>query len=263
MGKESNPIFTLESRCFVPVAKFGGGFAGDRRGFSTTADASSRIHATAIIAPSTGLASDIRKYSDTTYGPPLLVMPTAAANGQPAATISAEKRSDGTSLFQMHVSGDNPMMMGVAPDIDNHAAVTTTYQSNGILRVTANFTGDKFPASEWTLRDASGQAVFLGGHMPTHMMEVFTKLWGDAQRPTGTVELAIQLNDKGNFEKVVGAEFKTADGTVIAKAQDVSVVGWNQAITSAITPPGMPAPDVQRAAQIPPPESSQRHDFGR
>lgn len=246
MTDPNRNIYTIESRCFAPFEEFGGGFRGDMRGFGTSELGSSRIHSSVDVWPGMSTASAVKAYSDPTHGPNVhLGLPTASVSN-PTGTINAQQIQGGTE-YKVHVQGSNPLLP--APDIDNRATIALS-QEKGVLSVIGAFSGDKFPASEWTLRDSGSQAIFMCGYMPTNKSEVWTKLWGDNERPTGSLDMKISLDKNGNFDKIVSAELKDPDGKVICAAKNATLTEWNQKVMRELTPPGMPAPEK------PPPERS-------
>ncbi len=244
MTDPTKSLYTLESRVFVPFKEFAGGYAGDHRGFGTTADASARIHGFVTLMPGTAAAAQKHAYSDTSFGPKLLLGGPGASNAIPAIAVNAQAVPGG-ARYTMHVSGSNPLVIG-SPDIDSRARLTLT-QSGDRLSVQAQLTGDRFPASEWTLRDAGGQSIFLGGHMPTKASDVYTKLFGDTDRPVGALDMTVTLNPDGTFKDILSAEYRGQDGKTVAGISGASLIQWNGALMSALTPPGMPAPEQARS----------------
>src|SRR5260221_5872502 len=200
------PSFVLETRCFAPFEEFGGGFAGDNRGFSLAPDASARIHSKVTLQPDSASYPDPDVWSDKTKasGVPLLKGREAYSPSQmdPPKVVPIPNGAE----YQLHTSGANPLAPG-APDIDLHTKISVTHPLPRVVNIEVELQGDQFPAFEAVLRDRSGKGIFLGGFMPTSSGGVWTKLFGDTQRPMGKVTLQVTLDANNNFDRTLSIKF--------------------------------------------------------
>ena len=139
--------------------------------------------------------------------------------------------------------------MVVSPDADNRAQVTISDMVPGsrtTLTIDAKLSGDRFPAQEAVIRDSSGSAIFLGGHMPTNKNEVYTKLFGNSDRPITTLHMTVQVDNAGNFVRINSAELKDPSGNTICRLDagldqsgKPNIETWNQQAMNALTPPAL------------------------
>lgn len=267
--------FTIEGRCFVPFKSFGelqpetpwpgkdpvretpsslrsalgGPYSGDARGYSVTQSADSRIHVAADVGTD-GSVSPVKSYCDVTIGPGMFVGPRMSSVGEPEATAFQSVIVKNGSVFQVEAHARNPLVYG-APDLDIEARVTITNEMPRVIDVKAQFGSDGFPASEWTLRDASGKAIFLSGFMPDSPLQVFTRIYGPADTVTGTLTMQILLDYDGNFVRVREAKFEGPCGTVklpFDLSNEPNIDAWNERIMERLTKEGMPLPDTAQRA---------------
>jgi hypothetical protein len=246
MSETGELSFRLEMRIFAPFDSFGHGFKGDNRGFSVS-DNSSRLRGSVSVNVRDATISKLEKSSDLTVGPVELAWPVAAAHSKPQLTVSSQKLEHGAAV-DMHLSGSNPLLRG-APDIDNRAQVSLEQLLPGVVKVTAVLSGDKFPANELVLRDSAGRGLFLGGFMPNDKGDVWTKLWGNADRPESKLQITATVDGQGHWGRVLSAELTTPVGVISNLHQPnttFTLEGWNSAARTVLTPDHMPAPEPER-----------------
>jgi hypothetical protein len=243
MSETGELSFRLEMRIFAPFDSFGGGFKGDNRGFSVS-DSSSRLRGSVSVNLRDATISKLEKSSGLSVGPVDLTGPVKTAHSKPQLTVSSQKLEHGAAI-DMHLSGSNPLIFG-SPDIDNRAQVSLEQLLPGVVRVTAVLSGDKFPANELVLRDSAGKGVFLGGFMPNDKGEVWTKLWGNADRPESKLQITCTVDGQGHLGRVLSAELTTPVGVISNVHQPNSTFtleGWNRTATTVLTPDHMPLPE--------------------
>src|SRR5688572_11005531 len=111
--------YVLSIRSYAPFSQFGGGFEGDKRGPSTSPEATSRIAVSLIFNPQSGKVGKPKATSSGTIWLPLNQRDMA----EPRVTlVSAVPVPNGISL-RLDLAGANPLVRW-APDIDLHATMS-------------------------------------------------------------------------------------------------------------------------------------------
>jgi RHS repeat-associated protein len=209
---DADGMFPIEInvRSFAPFNWFGDGLwhgDGDKRPFSTSNQYSSRI------GQITSYETDTKTSSTIAYGN--LSMSKYGAYAYSEAKVDDQSYGD---RILTHLSGNNDAVFpsatpGAAPpdggptwDIDVHTDVNATvsaYGDNGnqMLTIAGDISGDKFPSAEAFVKDAKGNAVFLGvsaaGYGPNK--GPFIALAGDNNRPMMKIDTQIITNKDGVF----------------------------------------------------------------
>lgn len=236
-GDWARGLYTLETRIFTP---------GDDRGFATAPDASARLRASATLSPGTAGASEVRTQSDMSQDRAAERGTPNTGKSQPAGTIESRRIGDGTAAgvgadYHVNLVASQPGVSALQ-GMNTQAQVSLLRQP-GLLTVTMTFYGTGTSANEWTLRDSSGKAVFLGGHMPTGTTDVSAKDKPGADQPIGKLNMLLGVDQRGRFTNLLNADFKDGNGKVVAAETNRSIDEWNHAITKAITPANMPHPE--------------------
>jgi RHS repeat-associated protein len=211
-------------RSYAPFDWFGGGYEGDDRGASLSADATSRMHSLTVL--------DTKRDTIQTYGwasrstgsgwwPSLMSLsmfvPGATGGAQHTAgpflgtgsdigyTHSSVKMLSQHGVYYLaeHMFGSMPLAM--SPDIDVHTNVALVMnEKTRDLEIRGWMTGDAFPNAEVFLQDPAGHRVFVHS-FATHgdKLTPYTMLWGDPQLAMGKpFEMRIALDESGNFTGV-------------------------------------------------------------
>ena len=215
---------SIHSASFAPFKTFGGPYKGDgaNRGFTTNLNASSRIYGRVDLDAS---SSGITQVGDAT-----------ARGSEPHNTLTGNKTYSEAEIeanlsesnptnqnniasaeLDFHVSGNNDLVPG-SPDIDAKGNIGIAHKDLGengsIIGISGNIFGDRFPANETFLTDASGTGVFLG--VSGADGNPFTSLAGNNNRKMSLFTLAISFNKSGNITGV------------IYNGKNYSVEDWNK-----------------------------------
>jgi len=215
-------------RSFAPFQTFGGGFAGDNRGYSTSlspsegGNATSRVQHAFTVDPSAGTFNPGKVWSNESSHP-MLGTGNATPNDKADIknfTSSTDKNGNSTVSFTADMAGANPLTpQAVTPDINVHTQFTLTEnQSAGTLNVNAVQTGDAFPAAETFIGDTKGNQLFIG--VSPAIGSALTSLPGDNSRPMMSANFTITMDAKGVFT-----------GVVVGSSKDVktyNVADWNK-----------------------------------
>lgn len=252
MSDPVRPTFQFEQRAFIPWAKVPGPYAGDNRGYSLSGETTSRIAVKVNLDPASIAYNGLVTKSDPTTGPRNVIGPITTATATSKSEISADNKLYST-LYDIQTHGANPLIP-MAPDIDLRTQIQLSILP-GYVFITAKFNGDAFPASEYVIRDHSGQGIFLGGFMPASNTDL-QMLVGNAARPLGTLSMMVTVDKDGNFGRITAAHFQGPNGEVGREVKDLlstfspsmagptsnsfSLDGWNRAATNILTPDGMP-----------------------
>jgi len=214
--------YPIHIRSFAPFATFGGGFAGDNRGWSTTLGArevsggvTSRMQQTFTVDPSQKSVTGLSTWSDPSHHP-LFGTGTAADKYDVKAGFKSSG-GDKTAVVTSQMAANLPLIPSA--DIDIHSAIRLTENiKNGTLNVLMSMDGDRFPAAEAFIGDSKGQQVFIG--VSGYDGNPYTSLPGNNDRPMFYVNFDIKINDKGEFVSVVSA------------GQTYSISDWNKKVQS-------------------------------
>jgi len=192
--------FPVQIRSFAPFKTFGGGFAGDNRGYSTSSTATSRVAQSFTVDPAKGTyTAPVTSSSPSEH--PLLGTATAKDDrGSITNVTTSEEDGKSTVSFTASMAGHNPLVPG-SPDIDVHTNfVLTEDDKAGTLNVAASQTGDAFPAAETFIGDTKGTQVFIG--VSAADGNPYTSLPGDNSRSMMSANFTITMDSKGAFTGV-------------------------------------------------------------
>jgi len=207
------PIY-FHVRSFAPFNWFGPGylFKGDNRGFSTSSTATSRISQVTSYETTT-MASSTVPYgskSRTKYG----------AKAYSDAEIEYDQ-SYGTRIYT-HLQGDDDATIPFVDwnygnpthDIDVwtdiHVGVTENKDGSSILSLTGDIAGDGFPSTEAFVKDAKGNAIFMGvGAAKAGAVKGPTiTLAGDKKEKQFDINMRIAVDKNGVFQGVYSTDAK-------------------------------------------------------
>ncbi len=190
----------------------GGTFRGDGRGPSTQSSkqgAWSRVSSSFTVDPARGTSTAPVSTSDLTifYGipsasPTVPSIPPMAERPDPSSSISNVDASDSSISLDFKHSAKDPITPSLfTPDLDVQASLNLTEDlDNGILNVTGTFSGDAFPSTEAFITDQSGKTnLLLGAHKEQGGLG---NLFGENTRPTFSVNMQVNIDNKGNFTGV-------------------------------------------------------------
>jgi RHS repeat-associated protein len=200
------PIY-INVRSFAPFNNFGAGLwkgDGDKRGFTTSPQATSRI-------------SQVTSFETTDMS-----KSTRAFGGESKSRYGAKSYSDakveddysnGNRVYT-HISGDNDALIpgidwgGPTHDIDVWSDLTigtaTNKDGSSVLSISGNIAGDGFPSTEAFVKDASGTAIFLGvgAAKAGPNSGPFITLAGDKKEKQFEINLKISVDKDGKFNGI-------------------------------------------------------------
>jgi RHS repeat-associated protein len=168
-GQPASQVVDLYVRSFSPYEEFGGGFAGDNRGFTTDLNATSRISGRVTINVSSMeivAASAVSSPSKCIADPCLTALNGFHMRTEAVATPSIHV-STVNGDFLIALAGSNPLVPG-APDLD----LTLTLHV-GASGFSGPLVGDAFPNAE----------VFVIGPVGATMLHTFQTSGGPATGP--------------------------------------------------------------------------------
>ena len=215
---------SIHSASFAPFKTFGGPYKGDgaNRKFGTNPSASSRIYGRVDLDAS---SSGITQIGDATArgseSHNTLTGNKTYSEAEIEANLSESNPTNQNNIasaeLDFHVSGNNDLVPG-SPDIDAKGNIGIAHKDLGengsIIGISGNIFGDKFPANETFLTDASGTGIFLG--VSGADGNPFTSLAGNNNRKMSSFTLAISFNKSGNITGV------------IYNGKNYSVEDWNK-----------------------------------
>jgi RHS repeat-associated protein len=213
--------WTFYVRSFIQEAQKGP-VAGDGRGPSTSSEVSSRISASYTLDYTSGRVTNSDVHSDVSilanpFGPvPLIDRST------PSMNLSHVVQLQDWKGVNMDYNGKFPITpSAMTPDIDMHSSIaikeTVSKFGDGVLSVSGNVSGDRFPSTEAFIVDQSGKnKVFLGAKFQEG--DPVKDLWGDQKNKLMNVDLQIKFDKKGNFT------------AVISGGKTYSIEAWNKKI---------------------------------
>jgi hypothetical protein len=217
--------FPVTVRAFAPPGSFSGsGFDDDKRGFSASANASSRLSQTTTIDPNTGQVSGGNVTSTGTH---FFGIPVGNAEGFTSEggvdriTSSRDNGSNSVSLDE-HLSGSDPVGLGFAPKVDLNSSISLTENDKGgYLDATVSMSSKGFPASEATIGDTGGKSLLLTGAATYGGLSDLVK---NDPKQVASIGVRIGIDDKGNFTNVTynGKTYTVADWN---KAQQAAPAG--------------------------------------
>lgn len=214
--------FPVHVRSFAPFKEFGGWFAGDNRGYSTSMSATSRLAQSFTVDPTKSSATTsitgLQTYSSPSSHP-ILGTATAKDDKGSITNFKSTENKDGstTASFTSTMAGHNPLVKGSA-DIDVKTNFTLTENDKaGTLKVNAVQTGDAYPSAETLIADTKGTQLFIGVSPANAGTEgPYTSLPGDNDRPMMSANFTVTMDGKGAFTGVQQGDKK------------YSVADWNK-----------------------------------
>jgi hypothetical protein len=218
----------IHVRSFAPFSHFGGGFAGDSRGFSTSASATSRINHYVVLDLRRGREGATAVWSDLSHGP----FNTSARSRPRANTVS--RFGDHQARYWVHLSGANPLVPG-APDIDVSAQLDITW-SDDRASLACVLTGDGFPNAEVFVEDPAGQRVFVAAFATRgngSATDAPLRLSGNWLRPMGEGQVTILTGASGRFTGIAAGN-SPITGIV---SRPMPIAAWNAQFEARGTAP--------------------------
>jgi RHS repeat-associated protein len=192
--------YPITIRAFAPFAYFGYGFHGDNRSYTTSSNASARLHQK--------INFDTDKTSMTTNAwssPTKHILVPGSITGTPSVKFTGGltiKQSGDykTYGFGTHVAGANPMIPW-SPKIDvfSNFSITENKKLN-TLDISGTLKGDNFPSTEAFITDPSGNNVFIG--IGFYEGSPFSSLDGENKREISNFNFSISTDKEGNFTGV-------------------------------------------------------------
>ncbi|WP_131431031.1 RHS repeat-associated core domain-containing protein, partial [Chryseobacterium formosense] len=194
------PVIT---RSFAPFPTFGGGFSGDRRGYSTSQNVTSRLSHSYVMNTDNHTYTNYGASSSPSSHPYL----GAATANNDVGTISnavytTNKDGSTTTSWTAKMAGSNPLTPGgLTPDID----VTTNFsltenKAAGILGISVKQTGDAFPSAETMIGDTAGNQLMVG--VSPAVGNPIVNLFGDNNRPMMSNNFTVTMDENGVFTGV-------------------------------------------------------------
>jgi RHS repeat-associated protein len=202
--------FPVNIRSFAPFKEFGGWFAGDNRGYSTSSTATSRLAQSFTVDPTKGSVTKLQT-SSSPSSHPLLGTAKATDDKGSIANFKSSENKDGstTTSFTSTMAGHNPLIPG-SPDINVKTDFKLTENEKaGTLHINAIQTGDAFPAAETFIGDTKGNQLFIGVSPANAGTEgPYTHLGGENERPMMSANFTVTMDKKGGFTGVVQGDKK-------------------------------------------------------
>ncbi|MBB5649166.1 RHS repeat domain-containing protein, partial [Pedobacter cryoconitis] len=193
--------FPVRIRSFAPFKTFGGGFAGDNRGYSTSLTATSRVAQSFTVDPAKGSYTGLKTNSSPSEHP-WLGTATAKNDKGSITNFKSTENKDGSNTvsFTSSLAGHNPLVKG-SSDIDVHTNFKLTENDKaGTLQVNAVQTGDAFPSAETMIGDTKGNQLFIG--VSAANGNPYSSLPGNNDRPMMSANFTISMDNKGTFTGV-------------------------------------------------------------
>lgn len=176
IGTNSKIPYPITIRSFAPFKNFGGGFHGDKRGFSTSDKATARVHQK-INFDTDKTAITTNAWSSPTWHK---WNPSFSRTAKPDVEFTKDftidkNGSSKTFDFGTHYAGANPLTPG-APNINVFSDFSITEDKKaGVLNISGKLTGDNFPSTEAFITDPKGNNVFIG--IGFYKGSPFSSLW--------------------------------------------------------------------------------------
>jgi RHS repeat-associated protein len=229
-----NPIFLSDInglfpypvtiRVFAPPTSLNGwGNDDDKRGFSASLNATSRISQTFVVDPTSQIEwGGIPRSPETTFhGVPVGNATNNTDEGKVDNTsYSGNGYDNGTATVNAHFSGSNPMYQGAAANIEVNSSVTISENDKaGYIVASVDLSSKQFPATEALITDPQGQTVWLAG-APAYGGP--GSLVGADAKPVTSVQIKINIDGKTGAFKTVeygGKKYTIAEWNKMATAK--------------------------------------------
>lgn len=203
--------YPIRIRSFAPFKEFGGWFAGDNRGFTTSQNVTSRL------AQSFIMNTDNHTYSGLH---PLLGTATASDERGGISNFVYSNNEDGstTTSWISTMAGHDPLMKG-SPDIDVKTNFSLTEnKAAGTLGVSVTQTGDAFLSAEIMIGDTKGNMLMIG--VSTTIGNPYSSLLGDRNKSMMSANFTVKMDENGVFTGVVVGSGKNE--------KTYNIADWNQ-----------------------------------
>jgi RHS repeat-associated protein len=205
--------YQLVVRRYAPFKKFAG-FEGDRRGPSTSREATYRTGLFVVFDPTTGSISNDQANSSGSQGVNWFTRGLLRSNFRSYPVVAHRVRAqrqyaDGEFAFYAEFEANNRGFPG-SPNLDTQVAFAA-WKKDGVLHVSGELTGDGFPSGEVFLRGSRGTEVFLFEYSTGSGSFVgpMTRLFGNGDDEVlEPFTQAVFLDDDGNFTGWVTGESK-------------------------------------------------------
>jgi RHS repeat-associated protein len=217
--------YPVTVRAFAPPGSFSGsGFDDDKRGFSASSNASSRLSQTTTINPVTGEVSGGHVTSTGThfFGIPVGNAENFSSEGSVDRIGMSGSGDNHTLSVDEHLTGSDPAGLKLAPDVMLNSGISLTENDKaGYLDANITLTGKGFPASEALIGDTGGKNILLTGAATYGGL---TSLIKNDPKQVASIGVRISIDGKGNFTGVSynGKNYSVADWN---KAQQAAPAG--------------------------------------
>ncbi|MEL5903071.1 DUF6443 domain-containing protein, partial [Elizabethkingia anophelis subsp. anophelis] len=214
--------YPVTIRSFAPFKEFGGWFAGDNRGFTTSQNVTSRLVQSFVMNTDNHTYSSL-KTSSSPSSHPLLGTATAKDDRGSISNFVYSNNKDGstTTSWTSSMAGRLPLVPG-SPDIDVKTNFSLTEnKSAGTLGVSVTQTGDAFPSAETMIADTGGNQLMIG--VSPAMMGTegpYIALPGNNQRSMMSANFTVTMDENGVFTGVQQG------------GKTYSVGDWNKTMTT-------------------------------
>lgn len=211
--------YPVTTRSFAPFVSFGGFFGGDNRGFSTSANVTSRLsHSYVMNTDNHTYTNNGASSSPSSH--PLLGSATASDDSGKISNASYTTNKDGstTTSWTSSMAGHNPLVPG-SPDIDVKTNFSLTENKGaGTLGVSVSQSGDAFPSAETMIGDTKGNQLMIG--VSPAIGNPYTSLPGDGDKQMMSANFTVTMDKNGIFTGVQQGD------------KNYSVGDWNKMMTS-------------------------------
>lgn len=223
--------YPIHIRSFAPWTKFGGGFSGDDRGYSTAlgrkegGSVTSRVQQTFTVDPSKGTHTESNTWSDPSHHDWF-----GTKTGSPRGEIDdfkATKDANGnnTATFTARSAGNLPLIPSADIDVKTTFSLVENIK-NGTLSVTASQKGDNYPPAETLIGDTKGNQLFVGvspalGNDAAQSLGPYENLPGNNNRPMMYSSFVISIDKDGVFTGVeqYGKKYSVAEWNKMMQAR--------------------------------------------
>ncbi|SKB93651.1 RHS repeat-associated core domain-containing protein [Chryseobacterium balustinum] len=223
--------YPVTTRSFAPFASFGGGFAGDNRGFSTSSSVTSRLSHSYVMNTDNHTYTNYGASSSPSSHPYLGTATAPDDRGTISnAVYSTNKDGSTTTSWTATMAGHNPLVAG-SPDIDVKTNFSLTEnKAAGTLGVSVTQTGDGFPSSETMIGDTGGNQLMIG--VSTAVGTPFTHLFGEGNNNAMmSNNFTVTMDENGVFTGVQAGN------------KTYSVGDWNKMFESQPAVERIPIPE--------------------
>ncbi|MGG7470547.1 hypothetical protein ACVVIH_18275 [Chryseobacterium arthrosphaerae] len=197
---DDNWPYPIYIRAFAPFKDFGMGFAGDgeKRGYTTSLSATSRLSQSYIMDPSTHKYTNLVTKSDPSHHPWFGTKTADDDKGSISDFVyKVNKDGSNTISWTSTMAGHNPLIPA-SPDIDVKTKFSLTENTKtGTLDIMVQQFGDRFPAAETFIQDTKGNALFIG--VSPYDGNPYTSLPGNNDRPMMTANFTVTIDKNGVF----------------------------------------------------------------